>query len=55
MINSKFNTNISEKILIFIVTCSKSEARQSIERQALLQLAKIATPNQIGFDLILSP
>ena len=52
MINSKFNTNISEKILIFIVTCSKSEARQSIERQALLQLAKIATPNQIGFDFI---
>jgi len=52
MIKPKLNTNISENILVFIVTCSKSEARQSIERQALLQIAKIATSNKIGFDFI---
>lgn len=52
MINSKLNSDVAEKILVFIVTCSRSKARQSIERQALLQLAKIATPNQIGFDFI---
>lgn len=52
MISPKLKINISEKILVFVVTCSKSEARQSIERQALLQLAQIAAPNQIGFDFV---
>lgn len=52
MISPKLKIKISKKILVFIVTCSRSEARQSIERQALLQFAKIATPNQIGFDFV---
>jgi len=52
MINSKSKINISEKILVFVVTCSKSEARQKIESQSLMQLAKIATPNQKEFDFI---
>lgn len=52
MISSKPNINPSEKILVFIVTCSRSEARQRIESQALMQLAKIASPNQNGFDFV---
>ena len=51
MINSKPNYN-SEKILIFVVTCSKSKGRQLIESQVLMQLAKITPTNQTKFDFI---
>ena len=51
MINSKSNSN-AEKILIFVVTCSKSKGRQLIESQALEQIAKITSRNQAGFDFI---
>lgn len=42
----------SEKILIFVVTCSKSKGRQLIESQVLMQLAKITSTNQTKFDFI---
>lgn len=51
MINSKSISN-SEKILIFVVTCSKSKGRQLIESQVLMQLAKIIPLNQAGFDFV---
>jgi len=51
MINSKLNYN-SEKILIFVVTCSKSKGRQLIESQVLMQLAKITSKSQTKFDFI---
>lgn len=50
MINSK--SNYSEKILIFVVTCSKSKGRQLIESRVLMQLAKITSTNQTKFDFI---
>ena len=50
MINSKYNN--TEKILIFVVTCSKSKGRQLIESQALEQIAKITSRNQAVFDFI---
>jgi len=51
MINSESISN-SEKILIFVVTCSKSKGRQLIESQVLMQLAKIIPLNQAGFDFV---
>ena len=51
MIKSKLN-NDSEKILVLVVTCSRSINRQLIESEALIQLAKIATLNQTRFDFV---
>ena len=52
MNNSGSNTAEKEKILIFVVTCSKSKARQSIEAKVLEQIAKIAAQNFTFFSFI---
>ncbi len=52
MIDLKTDVSISERILVFAVTCSKSEGRQKIERQALMQLAKIGNLHKNTFDFL---